>query len=260
VGVLLTVMASGVMVAFATMGSAGVDPGFASQPLTFGAQTFPRAIVGDASGRVLVGGSGTINTDTGFVVRLLPDGSRDPAFGTMGVVSLPSGVSALAIDASGRILVGGGSTSGAFIERLDESGTPDPSFGVAGVLDPIATPSGVVEGLAVDANGLIDVVYNVSFTDVRLVRLTSSGGIDPGFSGPVSTGFSAPGDLAFGSSGRIYVSGGNGSDAAVLALKADGTTDASFGTNGIATVDAGASESGNALAAVAGGGVVVGGR
>jgi uncharacterized delta-60 repeat protein len=124
----------------------------------------PAELAIDSQGRLLLAGSAHPAdgaSPEAYVIRLLPDGSRDPSFGNGGEVDtdfgLPSPtagtapsvvVSSLAVDAQDRPVVAGsfgpgaGSCSytetleapdrSAFLARLTATGTPDPSFAGTG--------------------------------------------------------------------------------------------------------------------------------
>ncbi len=94
----------------------------------------------DAQGRLLFAGNGPLGNDptasfgTGVLVRFHPDGRQDTTFGRKGRVTTPHGISksqenAVAVQADGKILVGGGASEGETgffaITRL-EGGGPQP--------------------------------------------------------------------------------------------------------------------------------------
>ena len=118
-----------------------------------------------------------------FVVRRLnPDGSPDTTFGTDGLATLAdpgleSPLAAVAVDATGRILVvGQDNYLGFAVGRLEPNGTPDPTFGTGG----LATLSygkavGIYpSGLAVDAAGRIVLTGSVSGNGIRKLQKTCS--------------------------------------------------------------------------------------
>lgn len=166
---------------FGAAGRAGVD--------VFGLKTqaLARAIKVRPDGRIVAGGWADNGlTKVPIVVGLLPSGARDPDFGASGVVDLSAvaslgQVDALAVDALGRLLVGGtwldsSARPHGFLVRLDITGALDPAFSApaastltVGVADLVALPSG----------GAVVLGYNQS-TDV-LMRVSSAGGFDSGF-------------------------------------------------------------------------------
>ena len=215
-------------------GEAGtLDPSFGDGGMVWlkysGAQAFSVAVQVD--GKILVGGA----TQAGFaLVRLLPDGSGDPSFGTNGLIttlvgeSIPAGYTALAIQpADGKIV-------------------------------------------AVGATGLLTGTRSLDF---GVVRYFPGGGLDPTFGdgGAVATDFGStddyPQSVGLLADGRILVGGQNEINAVastgnyVLArYQVDGTLDTTFGTGGKVTIDVhGTEDTPGVVALVPGGKIVIAG-
>ena len=102
----------------------------------------PEAIALDAAGRfVLAGTYGETGVGCGqsvVVWRILADGSADPTFGENGIARTPGAAHAIALDASGRILVTGSAGAPAKprdlgLWRMNANGTLDASFNASGV-------------------------------------------------------------------------------------------------------------------------------
>ena len=196
-----------------------------------------------ADGKILVGGNftmlgggGTGATQRNYIGRLNPDGSLDTSFnpGANGIVS------ALEVQADGKILVGGsftmlggggtGTTPRSRIGRLNPDGSLDSTF------DPGADKS--VYDFAVQADGKILVVGAFSTlggggtgTTPRSVigRLNANGSLDTSFN-PEVGGIWAY-SLAIQPDGKILVVGqisALGSHGGFCRINADGSTDASF--------------------------------
>ena len=125
------------------------------------------------------------------VARLTPSGGLDPAFGSGGIATIPSGSSIgfnVALLPDGRIVTeaqsGSISNTSMLLSRLTPAGTTDPTFnGGNPVTLPLATGfsmlasadgSVVAEGRTRGSSGLIS-------RSARLVRVTSSGAPDGGF-------------------------------------------------------------------------------
>ena len=126
-----------------------------------------RAMLVQEDGRIVIGG--------GSVARYFADGTRDNAFNA----SFGGAVSTLALQADGKILVGGAfGTATSRLIRLNVDGTMDSSFG--GFIDPLAFMS--VKSVVVQADG--DIVVAGSFTNVNglyrenMARLHSDGTAD----------------------------------------------------------------------------------
>lgn len=229
--------------------SGALDPTFGSGGIVrlhFGTNSFDglSAVAIDGSGRIVVVGSTASDMScTSYcypvVARLTSGGQLDPTFGGSGVVTIGvnhSGASSVALDGSGRILVGTGSA----VYRLTESGAFDPSFGHSGM----APVGGTNAGLAIDGAGRI-VVAN----DFGVERLLSTGQPDLAFgtegSVPSNIAHSADGlshyddAIAVDASDRIIVGGvayGPGVNGSfVLRLTSSGALDPSFAGDGVVT-------------------------
>jgi uncharacterized delta-60 repeat protein len=109
------------------------DPGLAGSGKTLlptpGAQSNVEAAALAPDGGIYIvfevnGGS---SATVGSVVKLRPDGSVDTAFGKDGYSRIPLTVDALAVDASGRLVAGGWSGSGA-VFRMRSGGGADRTF------------------------------------------------------------------------------------------------------------------------------------
>ncbi|MBI5546240.1 MAG: delta-60 repeat domain-containing protein, partial [Deltaproteobacteria bacterium] len=170
------------------------------------------ALAIDGSGRTVVGGgfASYNGTSRPHVARLNADGSLDSSFAPTGT-GLDNNVSALAIDGSGRVVVGGrftayGGTPRPFIARLNADGSLDSSFAPTG--------SGLnnrVEALAIDESGRIFVggLFTAYSGTARpyFARLNADGSLDSSFA-PAGSGLN--GDvkaLAIDGAGRIAVGG-----------------------------------------------------
>jgi uncharacterized delta-60 repeat protein len=236
------------------------------------------AIALQRDGGILVAGTRTTTLDDSFppnftvdivVLRLLPDGAPDPAFGQAGVVFTDAGASDTVRDLlplpDGRaVVVGDEEPYGRFPEhrdifllRLNPDGTPDPSFGSGGkVIRPPAADYELVGGAALQGDSVVlaahvwDVPPGVDPTIHRLLllRYDAAGAPDNTFAGgeiPIGTeGFVVPVDLATRQDGGFVVAG-NGirrtrfasartspEDFAVSAFRADGSLDRHFGEGG----------------------------
>jgi uncharacterized delta-60 repeat protein len=215
------------------------------------------------------------------LVRYNPDGSLDPNFGTDGkvpsdsptprtthdlrfshkdtlaagalAVPIPSkrpqlGVNdafALAIQADGRLVVGGSS-----LARYQPDGSLDSSFGTDGKVFLL----GVVDtlyALALQADGKIVAAGKASYNQGRnsafaVVRYNSDGSLDASFGtgGTVITRIGrmdAAGDVAIQTDSKLVVVGksfnGRSIDFVMVRYNPDGSVDASFGTGGQTTSD-----------------------
>ncbi|PVZ12655.1 MULTISPECIES: M10 family metallopeptidase C-terminal domain-containing protein [unclassified Pseudomonas] len=165
----------------------------------------------------------------------------------------------IAVQADGKILVAGFSFYGGIIEtyydysvvRLNADGTLDTSFGVNGRAV-VSAQASIDEGwsLAVQPNGGI-VVQKPAYIDgewsIELMRLSPDGTADTAFNANAKASIPAgisndEGDLRVNADGSLlYSAPGEEGGVTLAKFKANGTLDTSFGTEGIARLDAGLS-------------------
>lgn len=183
-------------------------------------------------------------------VRLLDSGGLDPAFGQNGIVSLGidqdagSDSNNPALDATGRILIAGYSIDDALyrctIVALLPNGTPDPAFGTAGVLrlDLNNGKDTYCVSIATQGDKIIVVaVEDGSTSPATLVRLTSTGALDPTFAGQGVVPLPLTGNLYWrsatvGPDSSIFITGADASNGYVMKLSATGVVDTSYATRG----------------------------
>ena len=241
----------------------GFDPGANGGVLAIAVQADGKILVGGYF--TTLGGGGTGTTARSYIGRLNPDGTIDTSFDP----GANNWVTALVVQADGKILVGGffttlgggntGTTTRNRIARLNPDGTLDTSF------DPGA--NNPVQALAVQADGRILVAG--AFTTLGgggtgattrnfIGRLNTGGTLDttfnPGANNPVQA-------LAVQADGRILIGGdfttlgGGGTGTPIRnhigRLNSDGALDASF--------DPAANQFVSALAVQADGKILVGG-
>jgi uncharacterized delta-60 repeat protein len=229
------------------------------------------ALAVQPDGKVLVGGDFTTYNGTAAprsLLRLNPDGTLDATFNSGGA-GANSTVYALAVQADGKIVVGGtftaynGSAAAPdYLLRLNADGSLDTGFnnGGTGINNPVYV-------LTVQAAGKVLVggfftAYNGSAAAPdNLLRLNADGTLDPGFNNGGAGTDGIVNTVAVQPDGKVLVGGGfrtyNGSAAApdfLLRLNADGTLDPGFNNGG-----AGANTTVNTVAVQADGKVLVGG-
>jgi uncharacterized delta-60 repeat protein len=237
--------------------SGELDPGFAGGILTIAppvsGEFVPVGLAVDSAGRLVIAGGTTLG-QTVVVLRYLPDGSLDASFGEAGVVLTDFGirplqecqscpgfrVSAMALDADGRILVGGGvirtepppflkhEAAVGFVGRLDPNGTVDRRYGTGGAYvasegDEIAVAEGLIAGEAGSAFYFFGKVRSLDANGAP------AAGFEPGGIAPLDY---APTRLALDGSGRLLVL----ERTAIERLLPDGSPDPSFGRGGRAAL------------------------
>ena len=248
----------------ASFGTAGrVRTAFSTQASGQAATTTPDGKIVEA---------GEVTTPSGIVfgvARYNADGSADAGFGAGGVVTFPfagGGATAVAVQSNGQILAGGsvsdpdGNGTDFGIVRLNVDGTLDTTFGTGGhVFTNFGQGMAGVRKLAVQPNGRIVALGTIRTgahnTHLAVARYTAAGVPDATFGagGSVSLSFqngsATETDNAAGLSllpdGHLLVAGTSGAidvtakavvyDTAVARLNADGSLDATFGTNGVVT-------------------------
>jgi uncharacterized delta-60 repeat protein len=211
------------------------------------------AIALQGDGRILIGGGFTLvnNTNRERLARLNNDGTLDPGFNPGS--SINAGVNSLAIQADGKVIIGGdftivGGAARNRVARLNANGTLDTSF------DPDAGPAGPYNGflrvavVAVQPDGKVLVGGDFSsFNGIsrnRLARLNTNGTVDTTFvpwsGAPLVNYAFQPTTFAVQPDGKILVGGNaalaSSSDGTGLArLNANGSFDASFHADTIGT-------------------------
>jgi len=164
--------------------------------------------------------------------RLTSSGQLDPSFAGDGTATTAvcCGAAAVAVDGSGRIVVGGYAAT----VRLTESGVLDPTFDGDGV----SHEGSGAYGLALDGAGRIVEVSNSSVAS----RLLTTGQLDPSFDGDGQAIIEvAPGGTAFSNAmavdgsdrvlaaGTATLSGETAGRLFVMRLTASGAPDSTFG-------------------------------
>ena len=265
------------------------DRGFAQQglisPKPDGARAdVLRDVAIQPSGRIVaVGGRNErdrkavqVKRPAGLVVAYRPDGRIDRSFGSGGRVLFSgrkarysfTGLTDLAVLASGKILVTGYRNSRLLVARLGVSGKLDRSFGGGdGMVSfglgrrNLCCPE---EASLVALAGGGSVVLTDGFSPVLMVRLRADGGLDRRFGrqGILNANPQRlPGmlDVAVQGDGRIVAVGQGKKGFTVLRFKPNGQRDRSFGRRGITTLPRGLASVAASAATLPNGRVVVGG-
>ncbi len=181
-----------------------------------------------SGGKILVGGTATIGGKAVFAVsRYNVNGSVDSSFGLAGHVTTAASSAAsgrtIALQPDGRIILGGDINTPAggnfALARYTANGVFDPTFnGGSLVVTPLHVPIGVVQRVALQANGKIVAAGSRYLTttgagDFLLARYETDGDLDLSFG---NGGFSAVDlnfsndhlvDAAIQSDGKIVVTG-----------------------------------------------------
>jgi uncharacterized delta-60 repeat protein len=241
----------------------GLDPSFGDDgvvrvELAGRSATFHDLALGTGDRIVALGDAGPTNhpdTDP-LVVRFLPDGSLDPAFGEHGValVQRPGSIEnmrAVVAQPDGRIVIAGGSDGDFILQRFRHDGSLDPTFGSHGTVTTDLGGSDWAASLVLLPGGsLLAGGFSVqSSYDVALARYLPNGDLDPtfGHDGLVVTdldgGLEQAVEVLVQTDGRIVVAGSRLSpvgaewDFLVLRYDAAGRLDPDFGQGGVTQID-----------------------
>jgi uncharacterized delta-60 repeat protein len=199
-----------------------------------------------------------------FVARFAPDGSLDASFGGSGVYPMPDGQLLYKglIRADGSVVASGalpgvdGYHPVMSLFAWTNDGNLDPAFGsqgVAGNLLPDGSIPNAPDILSLADGSLLAVAGVMSSldhnTDINLLHVNADGSFDPSFGtdGYNRVDFQGPQRLVLGHTamqqdGKLLVSAFplyNPADGLVFRFNIDGTSDLSFGSNGLARVDFG---------------------
>jgi uncharacterized delta-60 repeat protein len=255
-----------VVPSLASAAAGDLDPGFGSGGKTttdFGGSDGANSVALQPDGKIVVAGSRFTGTADFAVARYGADGALDEGFGFGGRTLTDfdaddDGGQAVAVQPDGKIVVAGGSGTGATLDfalaRYNGDGTLDSGFGVSGK---VLTDFGAAEAsnsIAIQADGKIVAAGQRDGSsigrdfDFVLARYTADGSLDPtfGVGGRVVADLGAnDGILAIRlqADGKIVAVGGSGADNAfdfvVARYTAGGALDTSFGSGGATRTDFG---------------------
>lgn len=248
-----------------------LDPLFGSGGkviLDLGAQESGTAMVLQPDGKMILGGSTGVPQDFAMV-RLNPNGSLDPTFGSGGVVTInflgdADAISGLALQTDGKIIAAGRATpdnTSLFviaIARFNPNGTLDPTFGSGGKATATLpdTNFSVAGKVVLDSTGKIIVAGGSGNTVTAqascfVARFNPNGTLDPTFGGGIVAkhfGTTAGSEIFRGvavqtddkivASGAVGASGSHGAgDVVTVRYNPNGSLDATFGNGGVVFTD-----------------------
>lgn len=214
-----------------------------------------------SDGKILAAGTYVAGSEDILVVRLNADGSFDDSFGTEGWVRTPvspstDSASGLAIQADGKIVIGGFAGGRFMALRYLPDGSLDPDFGSSGVS--IQNYDGEIDfgrDVALQSDGKIILVGQArsgGVTGFGIVRLNQDGSLDESFGqlgwvyGPFSNGEDNPVRVKIQPDDSIVTGGlfNNGvvGNFGIARYLSGGSLDDSFGTNGLTLTPFGALE------------------
>ncbi len=213
----------------------------------FGANDQINAMIPEADGKVVAVGYAGWNTMV--LSRFLADGQPDPTFGTDGYAALPGNDFegfAVAQDANGDYLVTGNDTGNIAVWRFLPDGSIDTSFGSSGetVVNLGAYEYGTAVAVQADGKIVVAAASTSTVDDLPVLRFNDDGSLDTSFgeaSGTSHTGVRllnyGPADgVTVQSSGNLVICGSADNGYLIRLNASDGSTDTSFGTDGVVTI------------------------
>jgi len=233
-----------------------------------------RALRLQSDGKIVVAGRLSTSSDTDLlIVRFTAGGALDTSFAGLGWTSVSAGGSeegfGVALQGDGKIVVAGSTNTSGTVQflavRLLSGGGLDTSFSGDGIAPILLSGHDVASSVLVQSDGKIVLAGNMyggdgSNYDVALVRLSTTGALDPSFSGDGKLSFAAgafyedAATIVQRSDGRLLVGGsvavaGGGGNMLFAQVTAAGALDPSFDGDGLRQVSfSGASAAARSLA------------
>lgn len=184
----------------------------------------------------------------GALLRVFPNGTLDPSFGTTGVLQVDLGADevfmSLLVDEDGSLTVGGRQGGDVLLMRYDADGLPDPTFGVDGVLEFAAGSGSPTDAVRLERRPGGGFFVMARIAEGFVVGAWDDTGIpDPGFGGGGTVFIPLVGSsnaMAVQPNGEVLVAGGGENvvgdvclGARVDRLLPDGGPDPDFGEQGV---------------------------
>jgi uncharacterized delta-60 repeat protein len=222
----------------------------------------PGGLALQADGKIVV--AGTTGSSV-FVIRYLPNGARDLAFGNGGMATISSAAyglraNAVATQSDGKVVIAGWintSPTDFLLARLTPAGVLDTSFGIGGLVTTDFDFDGdVINAVLIQADGKIiaaGTAYVGGDPDFAVARYTASGALDNTFGGDGRVTIPFGGDdrgsaIARQDDGKLLLAGSSfggillDDDFALARLNTDGALDDEFDDDGKLTTDSGGDE------------------
>ena len=221
-----------------------------------------RGVALQPDGKIVIAGHD--NNSTCFtVLRYNQDGNLDTSFGIYGgwttaCFDYQSYVSAVALQADGKIVVAGSTEKSCYMDamyalaRFNPDGSPDENFDLDGrVVTDISSGMDYSRALTLQKDGKIVLVGSIEhsgFEDIALARYNSDGSLDTSFDGDGLTttdlgnySYDHGNAIAIQPNGKILVAGSTEYydivDFILIRYNTDGSLDASFGDSGWVRTD-----------------------
>jgi uncharacterized delta-60 repeat protein len=214
----------------------------------FGSEDEAVSVVSQLDGKLLVAGT---SGNKFALARYNNNGSLDSSFSDDGkvIVEILSNrwntVATVKIQADGKILIAGTSSSDFSLVRLNSDGSLDNTFGENGAvaIDILKYSSDTAKSIVLQGDGKILVAgetyrspdYNINYYDFALMRFNADGSLDTSFNndGIVTTNFDNQSSdfgesVSLQSDGKILVAGWSNGDFALVRYNSDGWLDSTF--------------------------------
>jgi uncharacterized delta-60 repeat protein len=196
-----------------------------------------------ANGKIILGGSADGFSKAALAVYT-STGDLDVAFDADGIIQPNSMVEiqSIQVQTDGKIIIGGNGSNFATIVRINTNGSVDNTFGTSGKFtNNTMTFGGANTYINLASDGkIIGVFGSFATAEINMIRLTTTGTLDTEFgTGGKTTLNTIPGNeyptaIKLQANGKLLVTGSDGGSANIFLtrVKADGTLDNTFGTNG----------------------------
>jgi uncharacterized delta-60 repeat protein len=226
------------------------------------------ALVLQSDGKIVVTGSVLQSNEVWIpIVRYNTSGSLDTSFGTNGVTVI--NIEDCAIGYSliqqpdGKFIIGGFAEGNAFVVRVNNNGTVDTTFNGTGGISIEVGLSSFIRGTGLQTTGKI-IVAGYSNGQTFLARLNTNGTLDTTFGtdGISVNNFSSYNialDVVVDSSDRIIIAGISSDSPIAARYTSAGVLDATFGVQGLASINCGTAGNTNAITIQSDGKIVLAG-
>ena len=205
---------------------------------------------------IVVGKVDVSGTDIqGLILRYNTDGSLDNSFGNGGIVQYNDAaggwdeIYAVVLQADGKIVVTGSSSTDILVLRLNSDGSLDNSFGNSGVIHYDDNVNEFGRDVVIQSDGRIvlggsKTNTTATVTTALIIRLNSDGTLDSTFGQngvfEHATGVYAVGEsLAISDDGKIVLLGSDSSNVLVIRVTSNGSYDSTFNSDGISLISSG---------------------
>lgn len=160
-------------------GDGSVDRAFATNGIATGPSGVAAALLIQPDGKYVIAGYNLEATPQMLLARFTAEGTLDASFGTGGFVTGPANffANSLALQADGKIIIGGDGSSTIKLTRYTATGILDTSFGSGGL---VTGTIGNVFGIALQQNGyILTVGMDPIASNFQVARYTNSVPLTP---------------------------------------------------------------------------------